>query len=1085
MRLFTNILCRFKRRVAFVCLALLSLSSLASEINQKVVTQNGSPSLVLIKGVDLNEPIAFVDSKNDKRFVFPIKGSTSLLAWYFQGADELAKYDRVEWQKPNSEHAFEVSKSQVTLTELQRFGEVLKRISYQLERVGKLDPQSKNKAIATLRSEISELPESLRVELQTDLLIARLYLDSDFSKEAIEATSNSQSCAKGLSTFDDLCFELLDTRASAFAGRGQFRQARDIQRSMVKAFLPLSMEAWQRTSLTLIDAKSQLNNVHVAVHDSDVAEAQASIDKLTRIVQKDKLKNTFNGYQRGVIHMLLGSALMRSGNFDGAVIPFKIAEKEFKASNSLKHLPPVYSLLHSSHYVQGRYLQALDMITLAIEHVGKSSSSYHYFLLIQGNALAKLGRYHQAKASLTTAQTFYQSSQNRYYLAACYRALAVVERELGNYEEATRLHDAAIEYYWDAEKQAPSNLYSFLIAKSDSVITSIRRGDIARSNKDAAELAKSYEKVLVASESTKSLPEKSVLYALASHAAAVENRTSLVRYRDKLAKLLNQTAENSYLLDKARLEQLNLIEDLQQRDFLAAANHFQSLMSYVKKTRDEVRVVSFQRGYSNLVAKFAEPLIEALSLSLEKNWESDKADILLGVLGQIQGATLVEASRSARSRIAGGTYSTEKLSPQSLSKEIEVFSAQNQAENYALRAQADHSVLRENVLEALSQADSLESFDNQLENVASLIDRLNYDEIYLNSFDTKSHTFLLYLSKSRTGIIALGDLQNIDSLTHSANRLLVDRYSEPESALEKISRLFSLPRIFSDKAFRHAITTGNGRFSKVPFSTYRVNGQYVGAYIANTHINSTSYYFASKESFDIQKILVNDIAVIADPKFDRDSLMSVTRSGNDESFQNWISSLSPLPWTAKESQFIKSAFPEAQVTISVKENATNQNLRNLALTSSILHIATHGYFSFKTPELAGLALTETVDLNSGFLSVNQLSKIDLASRLVVFSACETAVSERSAGDGDWGLAQVALYAGARNAVGTLWKVPDRQTALFFESFYNSLSDGKSDMSTSLHTAKKEMISSKYSHPFYWAGFKAFATKRIDTYPFKF
>jgi CHAT domain-containing protein len=564
--------------------------------------------------------------------------------------------------------------------------------------------------------------------------------------------------------------------------------------------------------------------------------------------------------------------------------------------------------------------------------------------------------------------------------------------------------------------------------------------------------------------------------------------TNLVKYRDKLSELLNKTPANSYLLEKAQLEQLNLIEDLQQGDFIAAGSHFQVLMSHINMTRDQVRVLSFQRGYSNLVTGFAEPLIEKLSLSLNDNWDSDKADILLEVLNQVQGTTVVEASRSARARIANGIhYKVDEQSSKSINKEIDVFTAQSQTEKFALRAKADFSVLRENVIEAKARVSIPGKLVHQLSSIDALIGSLSRDEIYLNSFDTNEHSFLLYLSKLRSGIISIEKSKTTDLLIETTKRLLVDRHSEPGLVLDQISSVFSLEEMFGSGKYQHAITTGDGKFSQIPFSTLRVNGNYLGTQITNTHIASTSYYFSSKEVFDDEpaQALTNDIAVIADPNFDIGNLTSLNQESQDESYQNWISSLTRLPWSARESRSIEAAFPDAKIAIRVREQATINALKNLASTSNILHIATHGYFSSKTPELAGIALTKTLNSSSGFLSLNQISKLDIVSRLVVFSACETARSEESEGDSGWGLAQVALYGGARNAVGTLWKVPDRQTALFFESFYNSLSDGQNNISTSLLIAKRTMINSKYSHPFYWAGFKAFATKRIDTKPFEF
>jgi hypothetical protein len=55
----------------------------------------------------------------------------------------------------------------------------------------------------------------------------------------------------------------------------------------------------------------------------------------------------------------------------------------FINSGKTIYLSSVYSL-HSSHYGQGRYLQALDMITLALEQADEGSP--FITTLVQGNA---------------------------------------------------------------------------------------------------------------------------------------------------------------------------------------------------------------------------------------------------------------------------------------------------------------------------------------------------------------------------------------------------------------------------------------------------------------------------------------------------------------------------------------------------------------------------------------------------------------------------------------------------------------------------------------------------------------------------
>ena len=58
--------------------------------------------------------------------------------------------------------------------------------------------------------------------------------------------------------------------------------------------------------------------------------------------------------------------------------------------------------------------------------------------------------------------------------------------------------------------------------------------------------------------------------------------------------------------------------------------------------------------------------------------------------------------------------------------------------------------------------------------------------------------------------------------------------------------------------------------------------------------------------------------------------------------------------------------------------------------------------------------------------------------LVVFSACRTALGDAEA---ELGFSGLALQAGARSAIGTLWYVDDVATSAYFVQMYRFLADG--------------------------------------------
>jgi CHAT domain-containing protein len=80
-----------------------------------------------------------------------------------------------------------------------------------------------------------------------------------------------------------------------------------------------------------------------------------------------------------------------------------------------------------------------------------------------------------------------------------------------------------------------------------------------------------------------------------------------------------------------------------------------------------------------------------------------------------------------------------------------------------------------------------------------------------------------------------------------------------------------------------------------------------------------------------------------------------------------------------------------------------------------------------------------LDLADGRLTVAQLlaeyPPLLSATRLLVMSACESAVVDSGAPDEALGLPAAMSYAGASAVIGSLWRVDDAATAIFMTSFY--------------------------------------------------
>jgi len=140
----------------------------------------------------------------------------------------------------------------------------------------------------------------------------------------------------------------------------------------------------------------------------------------------------------------------------------------------------------------------------------------------------------------------------------------------------------------------------------------------------------------------------------------------------------------------------------------------------------------------------------------------------------------------------------------------------------------------------------------------------------------------------------------------------------------------------------------------------------------------------------------------------------------------------------------------------------------------ILHFATHAVVNTEQPEMSGIVLS-LVDPNgrpqNGFLRLYDIYALRLRSRLVVLSACQTAVGKQIRGDGLAGLSRGFMFAGASGVLASLWRVDDRATSALMQRFYRGLLSGGLSPAAAWRAAVSDLRADpRWSAPYYWAGF---------------
>jgi CHAT domain-containing protein/Tfp pilus assembly protein PilF len=180
-----------------------------------------------------------------------------------------------------------------------------------------------------------------------------------------------------------------------------------------------------------------------------------------------------------------------------------------------------------------------------------------------------------------------------------------------------------------------------------------------------------------------------------------------------------------------------------------------------------------------------------------------------------------------------------------------------------------------------------------------------------------------------------------------------------------------------------------------------------------------------------------------------------------------------LPGSRDEVGRIRSLYG-ARATVLVDDAASEQAFRAAAPRYDIVHLATVGVLNKHNPLFSYVSLGPARGTD-GRIEVHEVFGLELNARLLVLSACQTALGSGAmadvpAGD-DWvGLVRAFLGVGVQKVVATLWPVEDRSTAQLMVRLHQGLEAGRSE-ATALATAQRAALRVRETaDPFYWAGF---------------
>ena len=225
---------------------------------------------------------------------------------------------------------------------------------------------------------------------------------------------------------------------------------------------------------------------------------------------------------------------------------------------------------------------------------------------------------------------------------------------------------------------------------------------------------------------------------------------------------------------------------------------------------------------------------------------------------------------------------------------------------------------------------------------------------------------------------------------------------------------------------------------------------------------------------DGERFLVEKFALATTPGFDLVDPAPVDREAPQALLAGISKSVggeAPLPNVVEELRVVDALLGaevmlnEAFLRADLREALEDRNF-------GIIHIATHAQFSADPNDTFLLAWDGRLGLDELSEDVGLFRFRDEPLELLTLSACETARGDDRAG---LGLSGMAVKAGARSVLGSLWSVNDPAATALVEAFYTRLMAGDS-RAQALRAAQLGLLADfRYRHPAYWAPFLLIGT----------
>ncbi len=724
-------------------------------------------------------------------------------------------------------------------------------------------------------------------------------------------------------------------------------------------------------------------------------------------------------------------------------------------------------LLFSS---MGRWEEAVEMLEGAIPLAQKTESldveaALHHNL---GQAFGNLGDYPRAIEAYERALVVKRKMGSPRRMASTLNNLAVVHFSTGQSEKALSTMMQAIAFWEESGDRA---------GLANSIASLARMKDEAGDT--AAAIAAFEKSIPILQEVRNRAGEGSALATWAS-IDLESGRTEAAL--EKLSRALTLSREAADRRNEARVLHVRAKALDKAGNLGEAIASAEESIALVENMREAMSRREFRDSYLSIVRSYYDLLVDLLLR--QGNEEGVKTAFTAGERARAR--TLLESLAESAAKIRKG------IDPALRRREREVQAALNAREMYRARqapkrgsqavaratAEVNHLLDELRDVQAQIRSSSPEYAALKMPEPVSVEtvqqSLLDADSVLLSFHLGEESSHAWVIDRKSISVHVLPRARAIDALARRYHESLSQETASPSADVGKTLAEMIFRPVSARVRGKRLLIVPDGALHYVPFAALPSprTGQPLIAEHEIVYLPSASVMQNIRRPKHTGG--ATSVAVFADPVFNReDPRLNATAAEKTASVRS--AGFQRLRFSRGEASAIVAAAADSKTFAAVGFDASKRTLLATDLRRyDILHFATHGALDTEHPELSGLVFSlfnregRTVD---GFLRLHEIYNLDLDARLVVLSACKTALGKEVHGEGLIGLTRGFLYAGAAGIVSTVWNIDDRASAQLMSRFYGAMLRDGLRPAEALRKAQLSMLAqARWHDPHYWAAF---------------